>query len=123
MKPERIEEIIQANYAADEPEGTRERILRRAYQELPPAGSRVRIVAKWAPAAVAAIVLFAGISDHARQARLCRMAGTDRHQPRLTANIAQAIAEREKLTREMLAYAGFSLEEDKGGHRHDRSVL
>lgn len=105
MDQDRIEEILRESFPKDEPQGMRERVLSKAAGELHPARvswwPKVRLA--FACAAVL-LVLFANLSDKARQSRI---AGVPDAQPRLsTEYTVKALAERQKLAREMMAWTG-----------------
>jgi hypothetical protein len=104
MKPERIEDILSEHFMGCEPEGAKERILSRASAELRPPKRRGFSIAKWALAGtVAATILLAQVSDHARQVRLAQ------GQCQSPASITRAgavLAEQHRMTEEMIALAG-----------------
>jgi len=113
MNDDRIERMLREGYPAPDAGAARSRILERAARELRPARTRAWFRAKWAFAA-AAVILFANVSDHGRQIRLSRgLDGT----PVRTISDGAAMIERQRLAREMLAWAkcGPGIEKQKEG--------
>jgi len=103
MKPERIEEILDKRFPSEEPLGMKERVLARAAERRPVRRPAWPVLKLAFAGAVGALILLANVSDNARQARLA-----DGHYGRkaVTAPAGGGLAERMKMTRELLACAG-----------------
>jgi len=76
MDDRHIEEMLRESWKPEPPEGMRERVLRRARQELARSGRPVIGISRWrfAAASLALLaILLTGLSDAARQSRLSAM--------------------------------------------------
>lgn len=112
MDNDKIEQVLRENYPAPDAASARGRILEHAARELRPVRSGLCSGIRWAvTAAVAATILLANISDHARQIRLT--GGRD-GTPALS---AAAIAERQRLACDLFA------QDSLGGDKYGRERL
>lgn len=103
MDQERIEQILNENYPADQPEGMRERVLAEASRELRPARLGWQSNLKLAfVGSLALFILIANISDSTRRTRLN---GSHGNPARTYAAAPEAANSLRTLTREALAWA------------------
>jgi hypothetical protein len=112
MDSDRIEEILNKGFPAEEPEGMRDRILSKSSRELRPSRANWWPKAKLAFAgAVLLLLISANISDRARESKIAGFPATQH--PMTTEPISRVMADSQALTREMIARMGSSVESSK----------